>query len=164
LKHVCDGFVTVATFAIKSIVIWDRTLRRFETVTTSTATVVTTVFRTVAKLSCNTQIINGLITVANVQLQRFQPLQTAILTVAKCSFSCSVANLFLIPANAQTHQMIFDSGMFCKKHPNNILGNDQFKNKKHKNVDSVRNKLLKLKLRDRKNEKFVFNSSRVCLH
>jgi hypothetical protein len=40
-------------------------------------------------LSCNTQIINGLITVANVQLQRFQPLQTAILTVAKCLFSCS---------------------------------------------------------------------------
>jgi hypothetical protein len=52
--------------------------------------VVTTVIRTVAKFCCDTEIIDGWQTVANVQLQQFQPLQTTILTVAKYLFSCSV--------------------------------------------------------------------------
>jgi hypothetical protein len=62
---------------------------RFLTVAKSIATVVTTVFKTVAKCCCDTQILDGLRTVADVLLQQFQLSQIAILTVAKAQFSCS---------------------------------------------------------------------------
>jgi hypothetical protein len=63
---------------------------RFQTVAQSIATVVTTVFKTVAKCCCDTQILDGLRNVADVLLQQFQLSQIAILTVAKAQFSCSV--------------------------------------------------------------------------
>jgi hypothetical protein len=54
-------------------------------VATTTTKVVTTVYKIVAKFSCNTQVANCLTIVVDVQLRHFQLLQT----VANCLFSCS---------------------------------------------------------------------------